>query len=44
MFYAMFLPIGGIALLGAGSSSRRKRLFGFLLLGVILLGLLMLPA
>ena len=44
MFYAMFLPIGGIALLGAGISSHRKRLFGFLLLGVILMGLLMLPA
>ena len=44
MFYAMFLPIGGIALLSAGTSSRRKRLFGFLLLGVILMGLLMLPA
>lgn len=44
MFYAMFLPIGGFVLLGAGSGSRRKRLFGFLLLGVILMGLLMLPA
>jgi len=44
IFYAMFLPIGGIALLGAGSASRRKRLFGFLLLGIILMGLLMLPA
>jgi hypothetical protein len=44
IFYAMLLPIGGIALLGAGSGSRRKRLFGFLLLGVVLMGLLMLPA
>ncbi len=44
IFYAMLLPIGGIALLGAGSGSRRKRLFGFLLLGIILMGLLMLPA
>ncbi len=43
MFYAMFLPIGGIAV-GGGSLSRRKRLFGFLALGVILMGLLMLPA
>jgi hypothetical protein len=44
MFYAMFLPIGGIALLGVGNNQRRKRLFGFLLLGVILMGLFMLPA
>jgi hypothetical protein len=44
IFYAIFLPIGGVALLGAGSASRRKRLFGFLLLGIILMGLLMLPA
>jgi len=44
IFYAMFLPIGGVALLGAGSGPRRKRLFGFLFLGVILMGLLMLPA
>ncbi len=42
--YAMFLPIGGIVLLGAGSTPRRKRLFGYLLLGMILMGLLMLPA
>lgn len=42
--YAMFLPIAGIALLGAGNNPRRKRLFGFLLLGVVLMGLLMLPA
>jgi hypothetical protein len=44
MFYAMFLPIGGIALLGLGNDSRRKRLFGFLLLGVVLMLLLLLPA
>jgi hypothetical protein len=44
VFYAMFLPIGGIALLGMGKNSRRKRLFGFLLLGIILMGLVMLPA
>jgi hypothetical protein len=43
MFYAMFLPVG-IALLGVGNRSRSKRLFGFLLPGVILMGLLMLPA
>jgi hypothetical protein len=44
MLYAMFLPIGGVALLGVGNSSRGKRLLGFLLLGLILMGLLMLPA
>ena len=38
LFYAMFLPIGGLALLGFGSSElRRKKLFGFLLLGLLLL-------
>jgi len=45
MFYAVFLPIGGIALLGLGSAApRRKRLFGFLLLGLLLSSLLLLPA
>jgi hypothetical protein len=45
MFYAMFLPIGGIALLGFGSAgSRRRKLFGFLLLGLVLSGLLLMPA
>jgi len=44
VLYAMFLPIGGIALLGVRNNSRRKRLFGFLLLGVLLMGLLVLPA
>ena len=41
--YAMFLPIGGLALLGS-ASSRRKRVFGFLLLGLLLAGLLVMPA
>jgi hypothetical protein len=44
MFYALFLPIGGVVLLGAGNNARRKRLFGFLLLGIILTGLVVLPA
>jgi hypothetical protein len=45
MFYAMFLPIGGIALLGFGSAgSQRKKLFGFLLVGLVLSSLLLLPA
>ncbi|MGA7929148.1 MAG: SBBP repeat-containing protein [Candidatus Sulfotelmatobacter sp.] len=44
LFYAMFLPIGGMALLGFGSSgSRRKKLFGFLLLGLLLSSLLLMP-
>jgi hypothetical protein len=45
LFYAMFLPIGGMALLGFGSAgSRRKKLFGLLLLGLLLSGLLLMPA
>jgi hypothetical protein len=45
MFYAMFLPIGGITLLGFGSAgSRRKKLFGLVLLGLLLSGLLLMPA
>jgi hypothetical protein len=45
MFYAMFLPIGGIALLGFGSAgSQRKKLFGFLLVGLVLSCLLLMPA
>jgi hypothetical protein len=45
LFYAMFLPIGGMALLGFGSAgSRRKKLFGLMLLGLLLSGLLLMPA
>ena len=45
MFYAMFLPIGGIALLGFGSAgSQRKKVFGFLLVGLVLSSLLLMPA
>lgn len=45
IFYAtLLLPIGGIALLGAANPSRRKRLFGLLLFGLILATLLMFPA
>ncbi len=46
-FYAMLLPVGGMALLGAGFGSagtRRKKLFGFLMLGLLLSGLLLMPA
>lgn len=45
--YAMLLPIGAITLLGAGlgsAGSRRKKLFGFLMLGVMVSTLLLLPA
>jgi hypothetical protein len=47
IFYAMLLPLGGIALLGAGfgsAGSRRKKLFGLLMLGLVLCGLLLMPA
>ncbi len=44
LFYAMFLPIGGMALLGFGSGSRRRKLFGFLLLGLLLSTLILMPA
>jgi len=45
LFYAMFLPIGGIALLGFGSRGLgRKKLFGFLLIGLLLSGLILMPA
>jgi hypothetical protein len=45
LFYAMFLPIGGMALLGFGSAgSRRKKLFGLMLLGLLVSGLLLMPA
>jgi hypothetical protein len=44
IFAAVFLPIFGITLLGAGTTSRRKRLFGFLVLGLMLASLMILPA
>lgn len=46
-FYAMILPVFGLALVGAGfgpSGSRRRKLFGFIMLGMVLTGLLILPA
>lgn len=43
VFLAALFPIGGIALLGAGFGPRKKRL-GFLLLGLMLFALFMLPA
>jgi hypothetical protein len=47
LFYATLLPIGGIALLGAGlgtSSRRRKKVLGVVLPGMLLAGLFVLPA
>ena len=44
VFAAMFLPVVGIALLGAGISPRRRKLLGFVLLGLVLAGLMILPA
>jgi hypothetical protein len=47
VFYAILLPICGITVLGAGlgaAGSRRRKLFGFLMLGMILTGLLLMPA
>ena len=47
IFYAMLLPIGGLTLVGAGlgsPGSRRRKLFGFLMLGMILSGTFLMPA
>ncbi len=47
MLYALVLPVFGITLLGAGmgsSGGRRKKLFGFLMLGMLLTGLIVMPA
>ena len=43
MFYAMFLPLGGIMLLGASGGSRRKKVLGLLLM-LLVSGLLFLTA
>ena len=47
MFYAILLPVFGITLLGTGlgsAGSRRRKLFGVLMLGMVLAGLLLMPA
>lgn len=44
IFYAMWLPVGGLALLGAGFTSRKKKLLGFLLGCLLFSGLIFLGA
>jgi len=44
LIYAMLLPIGGLALLGTGITSRKKRLWGFLLGCLLFSTLIILPA
>ena len=44
LFYALLLPIGGITLLGAGFSSRRKMLVGILLIGMMVAGFIFMTA
>jgi hypothetical protein len=47
MFYAMFLPVAGLSLIGMGFSSagsRRKKLMGFLMIGMVLAALSLMPA
>lgn len=47
LIYAFWLGIPGLAVVAIGArsrTSRRKRLFGFLLLGLLLAGILILPA
>jgi IPT/TIG domain len=44
IFFAMLLPIGGLALLGTGITSRKKKLFGFLLGCALFSGLIFLSA
>lgn len=46
-FYAMWLPIAGMSLLGMGFSSarsRRKKLLGFLMIGMVMAALFLMPA
>jgi len=44
LFYALLLPIGGITLLGAGFSSRRKMLVGMLLVCMMIAGFIFMAA
>jgi hypothetical protein len=44
LIYAMLFPIGGLALLGTGITSRKKKLWGFLLGCILFSTLIILPA
>jgi Beta-propeller repeat len=47
LFYAMWLPIAGLSLMGMGfgsSRSRRKKLLGFLMIGMVMAALFLMPA
>ena len=44
LFYAMLLPIAGLAFLGTGITSRKKKLWGFLLGCLLFSTLIILPA
>lgn len=44
IFYAMWLPIAGVALLGAGFPSRRRKLLLLIVGGCLLAGLMILPS
>jgi len=44
LFYAMCLPIAGLALFGTGLTSRKKKLWGFLLGCLLFSSLMILPA
>jgi len=44
LFYALLLPIGGMTLLGAGFSSRRKMLLGILLVCMLIAGFIFMTA
>ncbi len=44
VFYAMFLPIIGISLVGVGFNSRRKKVVGILMIAMALAALLLMPA
>ena len=44
VYYAVWLPVVGLALLGAGVAPRRRRLTGFLALSVVFGGLMLLGA
>lgn len=47
IFYAMWLPIVGLSLVGmglSGAESRRRKLLGIFLLGIVMMGLFFMPA